>query len=163
MRRSKVKSHDTAAVARLRSAILCDEIRREDNGKLFIIGCYTDGVVASQRPALLILHVLLLFDISVPGSHHLEYRISAPGAGGTGGVVTAENAAAGVCVAAVAPVPCFAEAESPICLEWRVDEGDWSEPLSWRISFAPNAAIQPPEAAEAARAQFSAIAKMPAP
>ncbi len=57
--------------------LVCDEIRREDNGKLIILGLYTPGIVLSGFPLQLSrLTFLTYFEPTVPGTWELAFRLS---------------------------------------------------------------------------------------
>lgn len=42
-------------------AILCDQVRREDNGKIFIIGVYASDIQVPSIPSTVLLSLLLWF------------------------------------------------------------------------------------------------------
>jgi hypothetical protein len=43
-------------------AIVCDDVRREDNGKLILIGVYGENIVLPQIPAPMVLCVVLFIE-----------------------------------------------------------------------------------------------------
>ena len=55
-------------------AMCCDDVRREDNGKLLIIGVYLDDVRVSSFPNLIVVRTLV-FSRSSPGiAPHVAFR-----------------------------------------------------------------------------------------
>src|SRR5437016_2130339 len=59
-----------------KSTIMCDEIRREDNGKLLLIGVYQDAMLSSQFPFVLPgLTFLMKLESDRPGSWSLRMRL----------------------------------------------------------------------------------------
>ena len=56
--------------------LVCDDVRREDNGKLMVIGLYTPGIVLIQFPVTLPkLTFLTCFDPTETGSWELDFRL----------------------------------------------------------------------------------------
>lgn len=143
---------------RLRQALLCDEIRREDNGKLIYIGSYTDAIIASQRPTLMTLNLALLFELYQGGEHEVDLRIEAPGLTAEATLQSPAGTPARYSFGTVAPFPCMLLEESEIAFSWRIDKGEWSAPLCWAIQIAPNAPSLPPEQVKELAQQFREIA-----
>jgi hypothetical protein len=56
------------------AAVLCDDIRREDNGKSILIGTYSEGVGASQFPIELSLAMYLIFTVSGVGNAAVQFE-----------------------------------------------------------------------------------------
>jgi hypothetical protein len=56
----------------LRSTLICDDIRREDNGKLFFVGVYTPGIRFAQLPASIALCAFQVWEADAPGSHQFR-------------------------------------------------------------------------------------------
>lgn len=61
----------------LKTALLCDDIRQEDNGKFMIIGVYTPNMTVPQIPFVLpSLSFFLLFDADEPGEHAFKFNLN---------------------------------------------------------------------------------------
>ena len=57
--------------------LVCDEVRREDNGKFLIMGLYTPGIVLQRFPFTLPkLTFLNFFDVTTPGVWKLACKFS---------------------------------------------------------------------------------------
>ena len=69
---------DTVRVRPL-GVIICDDIRKEENGKLLIVGAYPEGIAISNLPAQLTLGVIFLFQSSGPGHVSFQIELRAPG------------------------------------------------------------------------------------
>ncbi|RTL63702.1 MAG: hypothetical protein EKK41_22925 [Hyphomicrobiales bacterium] len=63
----------------LKYGLLCDEVRREDNGKLFFIGAYGPSILVAAFPATLVLSLVLAVDVDGPCESTLEFIISLNG------------------------------------------------------------------------------------
>ena len=59
---------------RLKDAILCDDIRREDNGKLFLIGVYSGDVQFAKLPSKGVFQAWILGAALNEGSAKLSFR-----------------------------------------------------------------------------------------
>ena len=64
--------------------LICDEIRREDNGKFLVIGLYTGGILVPQIPfPLPSLTFFTYLESDMPGDHALKFKLSALESGKT--------------------------------------------------------------------------------
>jgi len=59
----------------LRATLICDEIRREDNGKLLFVGVYTPNLVVRQLPATLPLCAFQMWDSDSSATHQFRLVI----------------------------------------------------------------------------------------
>lgn len=56
--------------------IICDEVRREDNGKILILGMYIKAIVVSQLPAVLpSLTFFQVMEADRPGQWNMKMKI----------------------------------------------------------------------------------------
>ena len=60
----------------IKSAILCDDIRREDNGKMLFIGVYVGEILVAEFPVALRLTWVLFGKHQKTASHDMEFRVS---------------------------------------------------------------------------------------
>lgn len=60
----------------IKAAIMCDEIRREDNGKGLFIGVYLGDVVVKAFPAALRLTWVLLAQPRSSSEHEMEFKLT---------------------------------------------------------------------------------------
>jgi hypothetical protein len=60
----------------IKSAIICDDIRREDNGKMLFIGVYVGEILVAEFPIALRLTWVLFGKHQKTASHDMEFRIS---------------------------------------------------------------------------------------
>jgi hypothetical protein len=71
--------------------LVCDDVRREDNGKLLVIGMYTPGITLPKLPFRMPKIVFLsYFEVTAPGAWDMGFRFSHVG---TGALVGAEGTA----------------------------------------------------------------------
>jgi hypothetical protein len=61
------------------AGIVCDEVRREDNGKLILIGVYPSNIVVAELPAVLVLWLVLKLEATEPVDATFEFRVSLNG------------------------------------------------------------------------------------
>lgn len=124
------------ATVRLRSAVLCDNVRSEDNGKRLLIGVYDAGVTINVVPMPLSLTLYGVFEISGSGGKTVEFKITAPAFAGQGRVVVPSDAPSDVSAPFLAPFVCIVEQESDIRLEWKIDGGPWVGEMRWTLELA---------------------------
>lgn len=60
---------------RVKSTLLCDSIRREDNGKLLLIGVYPGDILFASYPATFSGYILSLITASVDGPTPCQLKI----------------------------------------------------------------------------------------
>lgn len=65
----------TSPNAKIEYAIVCDDLRREDNGKLIIIGVYAKDIQVQKFPAILPLQFVLAIRSYKKGSISIDVRI----------------------------------------------------------------------------------------
>lgn len=123
---------------------VCDDVRREDNGKLIFIGAYSSDIVVPALPAVLIL--TLVVRVEMKGEETLELQVRM---GDTllrkGKGKVRSNVAGGHWV----PIPSIVldklTTEGRLDFEVRLGDGDWvtacSLPL--RLRERPSAATEP--------------------
>ena len=58
---------------KVKFGFVCDEVRREDNGKLIFIGAYSSDIVVPELPAVLIL--TLVVRVEMKGDEAFEIRV----------------------------------------------------------------------------------------
>ena len=59
-------------IGEFQSIILCDDIRREDNGKLLLVGVYSGDIIPSSFPAFLSLRLYMMYDAKRTDKHDLD-------------------------------------------------------------------------------------------
>lgn len=59
----------------LSHTIICDDIRREDNGKFILIGVYPEMIMLNMLPAQLILSIWMQFKMQILEKTTLEFEI----------------------------------------------------------------------------------------
>jgi hypothetical protein len=59
---------------RVNFGVICDEVRREDNGKLLFIGVYSSSIVVQAAPATLVLWIAVNMKVEEAGEFPVEIR-----------------------------------------------------------------------------------------
>jgi len=59
----------------LRATLLCDDVRREDNGKLLFVGVYTPGIRVARLPASIPLCAFQIWEVDTPGVHQFRLQL----------------------------------------------------------------------------------------
>jgi hypothetical protein len=63
----------------VRSVIICDDVRREDNGKEILIGVYNDKIVIDRQPPFLLPTLCVRFVMKIDsGEHKIDLSITGP-------------------------------------------------------------------------------------
>lgn len=130
-------------IRRVRSAILCDDFRQEDNGKGLLIGVYGKEVLVGQRPALVGFQLQMAFDVDADETD-VEVRLSAR----SGHVSRLTlNAVRGYCTLTMALNLAITE-ERLLKADIRNIDGEWLEAGEWLLKFSDDAEDAPAEIAE---------------
>jgi hypothetical protein len=70
-------TEDKVMAVRHQYSIICDDVRREDNGKLMILGMYVGTIVVPQLPTIMpTLTMLLFLEDDRPGEWPWKFSIS---------------------------------------------------------------------------------------
>ncbi len=64
-----------ARAADINFVLCCDEIRKEDNGKLFAIGIYGENIILRKAPSQIRLAFLLWASTSEPGDYEADVEL----------------------------------------------------------------------------------------
>lgn len=157
MRSPKKPKVSAMPEVQLHSLMLCDLLRKEEGGKLMLIGCYRQGVLLGKKPAIFSGRVVGGFAISPNFSGEIEFRINSPTMVGRGKFTPPADAAED-------PQPGYGAFEANIRalitepgeieFTWRVDGGEWSSPVTWPIRFSSTAKELSAEDAEKLEANY---------
>ena len=122
------------------NAILCDDHRREDNGKVILIGIYTGDIVVSNIPANILLRVWLNFRTEGTGGEDISVRIVDGESGLLTGIDGRIDNVSGEedYISLVTPkLPLSFDEEGTIVVQWKSGESDWIDLISKRIICKP--------------------------
>lgn len=61
---------------KISTALVCDQIRQEDNGKFLLIGVYSGSIVVNTFPATFPLALMLQVSLSAGVEQHFKLRLS---------------------------------------------------------------------------------------
>ncbi len=120
---------------RLRSILLCDDVRQEISLKYIYIGAYADQVILSARPGKVNLVLACVFD-NMQGGGTIEVQISLDG---RKKVVTSDVPRGHAQVNAQFPVSLVISRPGNLELRWRIGT-KWSDVYGWSFGFTVDAA-----------------------
>lgn len=127
----------TEASVTIKYGIICDDIRREDNGKLMILGVYGGAIIVPKIPLALGLASLLCLEATAPTKMHIKIRYALDGkvlAQGEG-EYTIESVGAALMALPKLPVPI--PKEGALALEAQFLELDWQTARSIPVRKRP--------------------------
>jgi len=131
-------------ITRLRAAILCDDVRTEDNGKNIFVGVYGNQIITGVRPAIIAGFLVLMLDADAE-ENKVDLRVSAI----TERTQTLMLKATGGLVTLITPLQIALVDEKPLRVAVRNEGSEtWLDCGEWQMTFAENAAEAPPEFAE---------------
>ena len=132
----------TAPHVELLAALVCDDVRREDNGKEILIGVYTGAIVVPKLPASLPLSLWLHLQTRGSGEMKLEFRVIGPAAKelahGEAMVGFAESDQPASL--ALPKLPLVLDAEGMLEFQWRQNGADWSTLARKKVKLPASAA-----------------------
>lgn len=131
-------------------AILCDDIRREDNNKVILIGIYSGDILVQKLPSNLVLAAWLIGTAYEEGEWPLEirYKISAKDAKprkvtASGNIGVKELKEATELAVPLAKVPLKIEMPGTLSLDYRISGGRWKKLLSKTIILQEASSSEP--------------------
>src|SRR2546426_965311 len=112
---------------KIKNAVVCDDIRREDNGKELLIGVYSGGIVVPQFPAPLVLAYWVQFDAPKPADNvDVEFRLlGGPETQFFSGRTGIKPLRAGPGSMALGQAPVFLQIPSTLTLQLKQADSDW--------------------------------------
>lgn len=126
------------------SAILCDEIRREDNGKMIAIGIYGNRIFVGGFPATLRLSALLNVSFPNAGNHKLKVRLSLGGEMKIEMAIEAEVRWEGTDWFPIPFEPVQFDKPTEITLSLELDNGKWKKFFAMPIETPTSPTASPP-------------------
>ena len=115
----------------VKSLIICDEVRQENNGKYFLIGVYGEDIRFTRLPAQIGISLFCLFDQHSEGTISFEYRAITSAdesqelfhfSGQANVRRRSSNAPF-----AVGPLPVLVGSEGDLIVQYRESDDAWSE------------------------------------
>lgn len=110
----------------IKTVVVCDEVRREDNGKEILIGVYSAGVLVPQFPVPLNLTFWVQFKSAGAGELPIQFRLMAGE-----DVKFAEMRVqlrmlkAGLGTMAIGQIPVILQIATPLTLQMKQGDQDW--------------------------------------
>jgi hypothetical protein len=125
----------------LSNALLCDDVRREDNGKDILIGVYTGKVLVSKMPANLVVALWIVTKTKGAGSFEREVRVVGPdkktiAEGRFRAVIVKEDE--GYASFALSKVPLNMNRTGEIKFQWKKPMGRWVTLLTKEVEINPH-------------------------
>jgi hypothetical protein len=111
----------------IKSVVVCDDVRREENGKDILIGVYSSGILVPQLPATLSLSFWIQFRARDAGEIAADFRLM-----GGEDVKFAEvhgrlqMAKPGIGSLALGPIPVALQVLRPLTLQFKQGDRDWT-------------------------------------
>lgn len=140
---------------KLNFCLLCDEVRREDNGQMLVVGLYTGGPILHELPAVFEASILCSFDMRGIEKENLDFSLEGHGFSGKGTVPWEENAQA-TTADLLLPIQCLVEQAGPITFRWASSQSGEGF-FTWNIYVSDRAKHLTEEAAEKRRAGFKML------
>lgn len=115
--------------------LLCDDIRKEFNGKDILIGVYSDGIIVGAYPQILPMSVWCLLQPKKTGNYECELRVQAPSGNPPLTVnfgLQADNTQ--LTTLAVQGMPVHLERDGKLTISFRAKGGDWKEVRTYSVN-----------------------------
>jgi len=113
----------------IKYVLVCDDVRREDNGKEILIGVYSSDIQTTVFPSNLALVFWMELVTKKPGRHRIDIRVIGPNnthlVQGTGELQGLHEEIIGSL--ALGPLSMQIQSEGEIRLELREPRGEWLE------------------------------------
>ncbi|MBL8658325.1 MAG: hypothetical protein JNM75_01065 [Rhodospirillales bacterium] len=117
----------------VRSAVLCDDVRIENNGKIILIGVYSGNVAVPVTPFVLAVHVWINLSPQVPGEIAVNLRISFQGKPIVSGQGTITAVDTDDVVILLPKFLVEGDGDGELLVEMQEEDGSWSVLLRKKI------------------------------
>ena len=116
------------------SAIICDDVRKEDNMKEIIIGVYTGNIVVFEKNATITLCVWLYMEVDGNGSIDVEFRGFDPsGRPVFKGKMAVTAQKKNTISSTLPPFHITVDQEGPLKIQYRKAGGRWTNLLTKKV------------------------------
>ena len=109
----------------IKYAIICDSVRREDNGKLIAVGIYAYNILVPEFPITLFLALMFATDMHEKTITNFELLAEINGKRLSGGKGKFDTYVSGEALTYLQPVPYTFTEEGDLTIKIKFDEGDW--------------------------------------
>lgn len=138
-----------------KSIVLCDDARREEQGKFSLIGVYTGGPIVSETPSFCEFALFCSFDVQSFEPFEISFSITSENFSAEGVAVYKGGESSGKTADFILPFFCMHEVGKDIVFRWSVSE-DLHGDARWRVSVDESTVRLSPELATAQRQMLSA-------
>jgi hypothetical protein len=128
--------------------LVCDDIRREDTGKLLLIGVYSSAIIVGELPTALVLSLAVKLTAQAPVEAAIQFRVMLNGQKIRGGKGRIRIGSAGPLW--LTPNPFLLDkldGEGDLSFDMQIEDSEWktvcSLPLKLRQSSDASAPQQP--------------------
>jgi hypothetical protein len=125
----------TDAAPSVKYGILCEDIRREDNGKLLVIGMYGGSVEVSEIPATLVFTILIAMNSEIQAESEIEVIMTLNEGQLSRAAGKVNFAGKGLALLSLPPIPLSIKEEGELAIKARLDDGPWTELWNGPISM----------------------------
>jgi hypothetical protein len=119
--------------AKIRFAFICDDARREDNGKLIFIGVYGGSIVLSSFPVSLVFCLVMNIESDRPKEMPTAFQVFFDGERRTKGSTTI-TLQKGENFLIFPGIPLATTKPGHILIQTRFDDAEWQDVLSCEVS-----------------------------
>lgn len=140
----------------IRSAQLCDSVKRDERGLPIVFGVYPGKINLETRPALLEASIFCGFECDLDEKTVVQFSAVLPKARGAGEM---EVSGSSKFFDIEIPVLTRTNEDGEIAFRWRVKGGKWSRPIKWKVLIAVNAEELSDEDSQLQRSVFVAKGK----
>ncbi len=124
---------------------VCDEVRREDNGKLILIGVYSSNIIVRELPAALVLSLVVNLKSQGPVDVEMQFRVMLNGErirGGKGRVKLSPSGAHWIVLPQI--VLNKLQSEGVLAFDVQTEDQEWKTACSLPLALArPSGATAP--------------------
>ena len=133
---------------KVRFGILCEDVRREDNGKLIFIGVYGSNVLVGGFPATIVFANPVWFELKEPYEGVIWSQVLLDETKLTEAKGFA-RIGVGNPVMSIQPIPLEVPREGALSFQLKFSEdGDWQTAVTMPIKLNPSASASPPPASQ---------------
>ena len=119
------------------SGLLCDEVRREMNGKLFAIGIYASRIFVASFPSTIFLTGFINVYVETIGEQRFKTRLVVDKQPRSEVEIALDTHSTGLDWYAIPFGPIAFDKPSTILLQWMVDGGKWKTFATVPIEIGP--------------------------
>lgn len=123
---------------KVRFAFVCDDVRREENGKLIFLGAYGPNILPTAIPATMVLALVAGMDVSEPSEVDTKFQVMMDGERIIHGGGSLKASLAGFNFFPIKNIPLHMKEPGILDFQLQIADGEWQSVYTVPVEVKPS-------------------------